>query len=73
MQGFGGAGVVEVVEDYSGDTYRAVYTVQFADTVYVLHVFQKKSKQGSKTPKPDLAIIKQRLNALKEQYRKGGK
>src|ERR1700740_336976 len=51
LKGFSGAGVLEIVEDFSGDTYRAVYTVRFADAVYVLHVFQKKSKKGIATPK----------------------
>ena len=50
LQGFGGAGVLEIVEDHDGDTYRAVYTVRFAEVVYVLHTFQKKSKRGVKTP-----------------------
>lgn len=51
LKGFGGAGVLEVVEDYFGDTFRAVYTVKLANAVYVLHCFQKKSKQGIETPK----------------------
>ena len=54
LRGFGGAGVLEVVEDHLGDTYRAVYTVKIDDAVYVLHCFQKKSKQGIETPKHDL-------------------
>ena len=49
LKGFGGAGVLEVVDDHAGDTYRAVYTVKFADVVYVLHAFQKKSRRGSAT------------------------
>jgi len=52
---------LEVVKDYRGDTFRAVYTVRFAGMVYVLHVFQKKSKSGSATPKPDAKLIEQRL------------
>src|SRR5438034_3710009 len=51
LKGFGGAGVLEVVQNDSGGTYRAVYTVKFAGAIYVLHVFQKKSKSGIKTPK----------------------
>ena len=51
--GFGSTGVLEVVEDHQGDTYRAVYTVKFAGWVYVLHCFQKKSQSGIATPKPD--------------------
>jgi phage-related protein len=61
LQGFGSAGVLEVVEDWRGNTYRAVYTVRFAMRVFVLHVFQKKSKSGIATPKPDLDLIKARL------------
>ena len=61
LRGFGSAGVLEVVEDRRGDTYRAVYTVQFAARVFVLHVFQKKSKSGIATPKPDLDLIRNRL------------
>ena len=63
LKGFGGASVLEVVEDYYGDTYRAVYTVKIADSVYVLHCFQKKSKQGIETPKSDLDLIRVRLKA----------
>ena len=61
LKGFGGAGVLEVVEDDVGGTYRAVYTVKFAEAVFVLHFFQKKSKRGIKTPKEDIAIIRARL------------
>lgn len=61
LSGFGGAGVVEIVEDYRGDTFRAVYTVRYAGTVYVLHAFQKKSKTGRETPRRDMELIKQRL------------
>lgn len=61
MKGFGGAGVLEVVEDDVGGTYRAVYTVKFEEAVFVLHCFQKKSKSGIATPKDDLNIIRSRL------------
>jgi phage-related protein len=61
LKGFGGAGVLEVVESDVGGTYRAVYTVQFAEAVYVLHCFQKKSKQGIATPKQDMDVIQSRL------------
>lgn len=61
LKGFGGAGVLEVVEDDSGGTYRAVYTVKFAQAVFVLHCFQKKSKRGIATPKEDMDIIRARL------------
>ena len=57
LKGFGGAGVLEVVEDDAGGTYRAVYTVKFAEAVFVLHCFQKKSKSGIATPKVDMDII----------------
>lgn len=61
LKGFKGAGVLEVVEDYDGDTYRAVYTVKLAAAIYVLHVFQKKSKFGIVTSKADIDLIKKRL------------
>jgi phage-related protein len=70
LKGFGSAGVVEIVKDYQGDTFRAVYTVRFAGVVYVLHVFQKKSKKGSKTPKTDVELIKKRLREA-EQIARG--
>ncbi len=63
LSGFGSAGVLEVVEDFRGGTYRAAYTVKFAGWVYVLHCFQKKSKSGIKTPKEDLELIDARLKA----------
>ena len=69
LKGFGGAGVLEVVENHEGDTYRAVYTVRFAEAVYVLHVFQKKSHQGSKTPRLDRALIEKRLRDAEELHR----
>jgi phage-related protein len=61
LKGFGGAGVLEVVEDATGGTYRAVYTVKFAEAVFVLHCFQKKSKSGIATPKGDMDLIRARL------------
>ena len=72
LSGFGGAGVLEVVKDYRGDTFRAVYTVKYAGTVFVLHVFQKKSKSGRQTPRRDIELIKQRLRET-EQIARGGK
>ena len=63
LKGFGGASVLEVVEDHMGDTYRAVYTVKIAEAVYVLHCFQKKSKQGIETPKQEMNLIRERLKA----------
>jgi phage-related protein len=66
LKGFGGAGVLEVVSDHDGDTYRTVYTVKFAGAVYALHAFQKKSKKGIKTPPAELDIIRKRLKAAEE-------
>ena len=63
LKGLGGGGVLEVVENHDGDTYRAVYTIRFARAVYVLHAFQKKSKAGIKTPKKDMDLIEARLKA----------
>ena len=68
LKGFSGAGVLEVVDDHDGDTYRAVYTVRFAGVVYVLHAFQKKSKRGIATPKHDIALIEQRLKRAREDH-----
>lgn len=61
LKGFGGAGVLEVIEYDDGGTYRAVYTVKFTEAVFVLHCFQKKSKRGIATPKADMDIIRSRL------------
>lgn len=69
MKGFGGAGVLEVVEDCRGDTYRAVYTIRYPLTVYVVHCFQKKSTCGIATPKPDIELIERRLKAVAELER----
>ncbi len=63
LKGFGSAGILEIVEDDASGTYRTVYTVRFAQAIFVLHVFQKKSKRGIETPKPDMDIIRQRLKA----------
>ena len=63
LKGFGGASVLEVVEDHMGDTYRAVFTVKIADKVYVLHCFQKKSTKGIETPKHEMDLIRERLRA----------
>ena len=68
LSGFGSAGVLEVVEDFRSDTYRAVYTVKFAGWVCVLHCFQKKSKSGIKTPKEDMDMINARLKAAKQDF-----
>ena len=68
LKGFGGAGVFEVVEDDAGGTYRTVYTVKFAGAVYVLHVFQKKSKHGIATPLHEIELIKNRLQIAQAHY-----
>jgi len=68
LKGFGDAGVLEVVDDFDGDTFRTVYTVRFAKALYVLHAFQKKSKRGAATPKAELDLIDQRLKRAKEDY-----
>lgn len=68
LKGFGGAGVLEIVDDDDGETYRAVYTVKFAGVVYVLHCFQKKSKKGNETPKKDMNLINTRLKLAREHY-----
>ena len=66
LRGFGGAGVLELIEDDAGGTYRAVYTVRYASAIYVLHVFQKKSKRGRETPQRDIDLIKERLKRAEE-------
>jgi phage-related protein len=68
LKGFGGAGVLEIVEDFEGNAYRAVYTVRFAGVVIVLHVFQKKSKKGIKTPPQVIELIRKRLKLAEEIY-----
>lgn len=68
LKGFKGSGVLEVVENFDGDTYRTVYTVKLAGVLYVLHAFQKKSKQGISTPKPDINLIEARLNLAQKHY-----
>ena len=71
LKGFGSAGVLEVIEDSDGSTYRAVYTVRLGNAVYVLHCFQKKSKHGIATAKTDLDLIRERLK-MAEAHAKGG-
>ena len=70
LTGFGGAGVMEIIKDYRGDTFRAVYTLRYEGAVYVLHVFQKKSKTGRETPRRDIELIQQRLREA-ERIAKG--
>jgi phage-related protein len=71
LKGFGGAKVMEIVERDPSGAYRAVYTVQFVDAVYVLHVFQKKSKRGIATPKQDMDLIRKRLADAERDYKEG--
>ena len=66
LTGFSGAGVLEVISDFRGDTFRAVYTVRYARAVYVLHAFQKKSLTGRQTPRRDIELIRQRLQAAEQ-------
>ena len=68
LKGFGGAGVLEVVDDFDGNTYRAVYTVRFANAVYALHVFQKKSRKGIETPRQEIDLVKARLKRAEAHY-----
>src|SRR5713226_5650736 len=63
-----GPGVLEIVEDYQGDAYRAVYTVRFERAVYVLHAFQKKSPRGIKTARPDVELVTKRLKTARQDY-----
>jgi phage-related protein len=69
LKGFGGTRVIEIVERFRTDAYRAVYTAHFHDAVYVLHVFQKKSKRGRATPKREIDLIRQRLAEAERHYR----
>jgi phage-related protein len=68
LKGFAGAGVLEIVTDHDGDAFRAVYTVRFADAVYALHAFQKKSKRGIATPNWEIEQIRQRLRQAQAHY-----
>jgi phage-related protein len=69
LKGFGGARVLEIVGRYRTDAYRAVYTAHFDSAVYVLHVFQKKSKSGIATPKQEIALIRRRLAEAERHYK----
>ena len=70
LKEFGGAGVLEVVTNNDGNTYRAVYTVRFAEKLYVLHCFQKKSKSGISTPKQEIELVRTRLKIAESEYKK---
>lgn len=69
LRGFGGGSVLEIVARHYGDTWRAVYTVRYAEAVYVLHAFQKKSKRGITTPKKEMGLIRQRLSEAERLHR----
>lgn len=69
LKGFGGGSVLEVVARHDGDTWRAVYTVRFAEAVYVLHAFQKKSRRGIATPKREMDLVRQRLTEAERLHR----
>ena len=69
LKGFGGRTVLELVEDHSTGTYRAVYTVRFESAVYVLHAFQKKSKRGIETPQLEKDMIERRLRDAETIHR----
>ena len=66
LHGFGSAGILEIVEDWRGNTYRAVYTVRFSVAVFVLHVFQKKARHGIATPRQDMELIRERLKVAEQ-------
>ena len=68
LKGFAGAGVLEIVARHDGDTFRAVYTVRFSTAIYVLHVFQKKSKSGIATAKKDIELVKSRLKLAEDDH-----
>jgi len=68
LKGFGGRAVLEIMASYERNTYRAVYTVRFFDAIYVLHVFQKKSKRGIATPQKEIELVNQRLAAAEQDY-----
>ena len=69
LKGFGGASIIEISEDFRSDTYRLIYAVRFAESVYVLHAFQKKSKRGAETPRHEIELIKRRLKAARDDHR----
>jgi phage-related protein len=69
LRGFGGGSVLEIVASHRGDTWRAIYTVRYAEAIYVLHAFQKKSKSGIATPKNDMALMRQRLGEAERFHR----
>ena len=73
LKGFGGAGVLEIVEDHRGDTWRAVYTVRFDSAIYILHAFQKKARKGIKTPMEEIERVRQRLRIAEQEHEARGR
>ena len=73
LRGFGGASVIELKERQAGNAYRAVYTVRYAEAIYVLHAFQKKSNQGIATPKAEMDLVEQRLKELVTEKERTGR
>jgi phage-related protein len=71
LKGFGGRSVLEIVADYSGNTWRGVYTVRYSEAIYVLHALQKKSKSGIATPQMDFDLIRRRLSEAEPLHREG--
>ena len=69
LKGFGGASVLELIQDHKGDTFRAVYTVKLSDAIVVLHAFKKKSKRGRETPRQDIELIRSRLKLAEKIYK----
>lgn len=69
-QGFAGASVLEIISNFDTDAFRAVYTVEFEEAIYVLHCFQKKSKRGNETPQKDEDMIERRFKAAREEHQK---
>ncbi len=69
LKGFGGAGVLELVEDHDRNTYRAVYTVKLSARIYVLHAFQKKSKRGNETPRHEMDLVRERLKIAERLHK----
>ena len=73
LKGLGGAGVLEIVEDHQGDTWRAVYTVRFDNAVYVSHVFQEKARKGIKTPQEEIEGVRRRLRIAEQEHEARGR
>lgn len=69
IKGFGGASVIEIIDDNDGDTFRSIYTVKFDSAVYVLHAFQKKSKKGIETSQKDIELVKRRLKIAEADHK----